>query len=73
MTFLYGFPLQEGTRDWGLLAKYTIHGSLGKQTKKTKSNLLHVGKGDESSPVSTNHHIGQATNINFKPLALVKE
>ena len=24
MTFLYGSPLQEGTRDWGLLAKYTV-------------------------------------------------
>ena len=23
MTFLYGSPVQEGTRDWGLLANYT--------------------------------------------------
>ena len=26
---LENIPLQEGTRDWGLLAKYTIHGWYG--------------------------------------------
>ena len=47
MTFLYGSPLQEGTRDWGLLATFTISAGAGIRP----STVLHSPKLTASSPL----------------------